>query len=112
MASFLKFHTGKRKSDKEWWAIEVMKNNGEKAKQIDREIRSDIYKKVDDIARIVDPSAFCLWKDGTSLSAETVDSLRQDYMRARAERIAYDILVYLGIAGEIPWEEIISRMEK
>jgi len=78
--------------------------------RIDREIRPDIYKKADGVARIIDPAAF---QDNWTIHPkdhERIFKSRLKYQRAVAISKAHEILRYLGLSEAVDWGEILSRL--
>ncbi len=89
------------------------------SKEVDQLIEASrrVYPKewalVDKIAPIIDPDAFTgPWYDSTIPTAEPMPmSMRQKYMKAMAQRKAWEILGELGLADKVTdWEAIFSDL--
>ena len=78
--------------------------------EIDRELKPDVYEKIDDVAKIIMPEAFVEDVHIEPASANKRFRIRQEYMQAVARRKANDVLTYLGFSTETDWYEILNRM--
>lgn len=80
-----------------------------KARQLDPEL----WEKVDEIAKIIDPSAFVDWSTvGGTFDREKLE-IRTKYYQSIAQHKAYQILQRLGIAPEqYNWVRLFEAMEE
>ena len=78
--------------------------------EIDRELKPDIYEKIDGVAEIIMPEAFVKNVHITPVDAARKFHIRQEYMQAVARRKANDVLTYFGFSTETDWYEILNRM--
>ena len=78
-----------------------------------REQNPDLWKRTDDIARIIDPGAF-LEGPVTTEPPELADNIRSKlaYQRAVAEHKAHEILKYLGVNMDVDWFSLLDAIHK
>ena len=89
-----------------------MKDSIEEVLRIAKELRPNLYKRMEEVARIIDPSAFGGdWVVSDPAHQKLVDT-RQQYMRAVAMSKAQDILRYLGVNTDTDWYEILTQLAK
>ena len=77
---------------------------------IDRELRPDLWKRIDGVASIIYPEYFA---EGYTVHPEEAAKLhesRRNYMQAVARRKAHEILEYLGFNTHTDWDIILEQM--
>jgi hypothetical protein len=86
----------------------------DQAVEIDRELRPEQYAKADAIARIIDPSAFAEWYDGTGPDAKLHEpDVRQRYMQSAALTKAFEVLRLLKLEPEtFDWNGIFEHIAR
>lgn len=75
-----------------------------------REVQPDLWKRTEQVARIIAPEAFM---DDWIIEPEecaTTFRLKLQLMQATAMRKAHDVLTVLGVNTETEWHEILQRM--
>ena len=82
----------------------------EKMIAIAREVQPDLWRRTEQVARIIDPGAFV---EGVvihpDISRRRFDA-HQKYQRAIAMRRAQEVLCFLGVNTETDWLEILTRL--
>lgn len=79
--------------------------------QLAREKRPDLWKRTEQVARIIDPGAF---EDGETLvtpaSARKLYRTRLAYQQAIALQRAHEVLTFLGVNTATEWMDILMQL--
>ena len=80
--------------------------------RIARQVQPNLWKRTEQVARVIDPAAFCEDWVCDDPSQQELHHLRLQCLRSSAMSRAQDVLRVLGVNTDADWYEILTRMAK
>ena len=80
--------------------------------RIAKQVQPNLWRRTEQVARIIDPSAFCDDWVCDNPDQQELHHLKLKYMQSNAMCRAQEVLKVLGVNTDTDWYEILTRMAK